>query len=179
MSYFDSTSRFPVSADSAAANSSLCARMASATLTRIFPRSDAGVADQSPASNAIRAARMAFSVSTSDASDTTPTTLRSAGLVMVRVAPLSAGTHWPSINSDAGASGEPLPLKTWLSRADSVGANTGVIITLLKIYGIGSMKFRTSRGLARRHQTYRNFPVGRAACAGTQGVVRTGRGYCQ
>ena len=103
MSASDSTRRFPVSADSARAKTSLCSRMRSATRSRIFPRSVAGVAVHSPASKVARATVMARMVSASEASETVPTWLPSAGQMMVRTAASDAASHAPLMNSDLGA----------------------------------------------------------------------------
>ena len=102
-SYSLSTSRFPVSSDSARAIAAEFSSSAAATRRRSAARSVKGVARQSPASKARRAAPIAAIVSASPASSTTATSDWSAGQRTSRVSPATALTHAPSMNKVAMA----------------------------------------------------------------------------
>ena len=70
---------------SVSASSAARARMASATLNRIVPRSRCIILRQGPSSNAARAAPTAARTSSRPASGTVPSTDRSVGLTTYRV----------------------------------------------------------------------------------------------
>lgn len=84
MSYSLSTSRLPVSNDSARANSLASRSMRSAVRSNSAPRSRSGVRGQGPSSKARRAAAIAASVSGRVASDTVAVSVPSAGQRMSR-----------------------------------------------------------------------------------------------
>ena len=95
MSYSDSTSRLPVSSDSARANSLASRSMMSATRNSSSARSRSVVCGHGPVSNAVRAAAMAARVSSAVASATVATSVPSAGQRISRVPPSAASRHAP------------------------------------------------------------------------------------
>src|SRR3981081_448073 len=63
-----------------------------------WPRSEAGIFDQGPSSNALRAALTARSTSALSPSATWQIVSPVAGLTVANVLPLTLGTHWPPIS---------------------------------------------------------------------------------
>ncbi len=99
MSYALSTSRFPVSSDSARAKVSLSRSSSSATRSSSRPRSAADVLGQGPSSKARRAAATAAPASLGPPSSTVATGVPSAGQRISRVPPSAAAVHRPPMNS--------------------------------------------------------------------------------
>ncbi|CAM5732180.1 hypothetical protein SALBM311S_01603 [Streptomyces alboniger] len=125
MSYSLSTSRFPVSRDSARASAALSRTSSSATRSSRSPRSFGDVRGHGPSSKARRAASIAATVSLPPASSTTPTREPSAGQRISRVRPSTAPRHAPSMNRSAMAASSLSTSHSWkIPMWCSVGTST-------------------------------------------------------